>query len=137
MGWGFKIKNPIKSFSLKRLNKSFWGSGGYVLPGVFEGTMFSDKFKNTYEDIAKGLGNLVSGGYISQKEATAEMKKARDQAAQRYAAEQAAAAETARKIAEAEEERKRRLASQGSTKPQTLYGGYLGLPNTGGKSLLG
>lgn len=131
MGWGFSFK---KIFS-KRGIQSFLGTGG-LLPGV-DIAITQDKGNEIYEGIHKGIANLLTGGYIGQREAAKQSKKARDEAAAQYAAEKKAAEETARKIAEAEEERKRRLAAQGATKPQTLYRGYLGLPNTGGKSLLG
>jgi hypothetical protein len=129
MGFSFK-----KIFS-KRGIQSFLATGG-VLPGV-DIAITQDQGNKLYEDIHKGLGNLVTGGYIAQKEATAEAKKARDQAESQYAAETAAAQETARKIAETEEERKRRLAAQGTQTPSTLYGTYLGIPGSAGKSLLG
>ena len=120
MGFSFK-----KIFS-KRGAQAFLGSGGGLLPGVQE-AMLTDKGNAIYEEVHKGLGNLVTGGYFSQKEATEEAKKARDQAASQYAAETAAAQETARKIAETEEERKRRLALAGTQTPSTLLNTYLGL----------
>jgi hypothetical protein len=131
MGFSFK-----KVFS-KRGLQSFLGTGG-VLPGV-DIAITQDQGNKLYEDIHKGLGNLVTGGYLAQKDATAEAKKARDQAADQYAAEQTAAAETARKIAETEEERKRRLAAQGTQTPSTLSGSYLGIPGrvSQSRSLLG
>ena len=124
MGFSFK-----KIFS-KRGIQSFLGTGG-LLPGV-DIAITQDQGNKLYEDIHKGLGNLVTGGYISQKEATEETRKARDQAASQYAAETAAAQETARKIAETEEERKRRLALVGTQTPSTLLNTYLGL--SGGAS---
>lgn len=130
MGFSFK-----KIFS-KRGVQSFLGTGG-VLPGV-DIAITQDQGNKLYEDVHKGLGNLVTGGYLAQKDATEEAKKARDQAASQYAAETAAAEETARKIAETEEERKRRLALQGTQTPSTLTGTYLGYPRgTQSKSLLG
>lgn len=119
MGFSFK-----KIFS-KRGIQSFLATGG-VLPGV-DIAITQDSGNKLYEDIHKGLGNLVTGGYIAQKEATEEAKKARDQAASQYAAETAAAEATAKKIAETEEERKRRLALQGTQTPSTLLNTYLGL----------
>ena len=131
-------------FSLKKTFNKKWkglivgaGSGG-MLPGFAEG-MLTDKGKDAAQDVMKGLGNLVSGGYISQKEATEQAKKAADDAEARYAAETAAAQETARKIAETEEERKRRLAAMGTQTPSTLTGSYLGIPGrvNQSRSLLG
>ena len=119
MGFDFK-----KIFS-KRGLQSLLVTGG-VLPGL-DIAITQDKGNAMYEDIHKGLGNLVTGGYIQQKEATQEAKKARDQAQQNYAAETLAAQETARKIAETEEERKRRLAMSGTQTPSTLLNSYLGL----------
>ena len=119
MGFSFK-----KIFS-KRGVQSFLATGG-VLPGV-DIAITQDQGNKLYEDIHKGLGNLVTGGYLAQKDATEEAKKARDQAASQYAAETAAAQETAKKIAETEEERKRRLALAGTQTPSTLLNTYLGL----------
>jgi hypothetical protein len=119
MGFSFK-----KIFS-KRGLQSFLGTGG-VLPGV-DIAITQDSGNKIYEDIHKGLGNLVTGGYIAQKEATEQAKKAADDAKDRYAAEQAAAEATAKKIAETEEERKRRLALQGTQTPSTLLNSYLGV----------
>ena len=119
MGFSFK-----KIFS-KRGVQSFLGTGG-LLPGV-DIAITQDQGNKLYEDVHKGLGNLVTGGYLSQKDATAEAKKARDQAAAQYQAETAAAAETARKVAETEEERKRRLALAGTQTPSTLLNTYLGV----------
>jgi hypothetical protein len=121
----------MMAFSFKKIFsrrgvQSFLGTGG-MLPGV-DIAITQDKGNEIYESVHKGLGNLVTGGYIAQKEATEETKKARDQAAVQYQAEIDAAAETARKIAETEEERKRRLAAQGTQTPSTLTGTYLGLP---------
>jgi len=132
MGFGFKMPK------LKNVAKSFLRSGGGLLPGVNE-FMATDKGEQLYTDIHKGLGNLVTGGYLAQKDATAEAKKARDQAASQYQAEIDAAAETARKVAETEEERKRRLAAQGTQMPSTLTGSYLGIPGrvNQSRSLLG
>lgn len=119
MGFSFK-----KIFS-KRGIQSFLGTGG-VLPGV-DIAITQDQGNKLYEDIHKGVGNLVTGGYLAQKDATAEAKKSRDQAAAQYAAETAAAEATARKIAETEEERKRRLALAGTQTPSTLLNTYLGI----------
>ena len=127
MGFSF---NPKKIFS-KRGLQSLLVTGG-MLPGV-DLAITQDQGNKLYEDIHKGVGNLVTGGYIAQKEATDEAKKARDQAQQQYAAETAAAQETARKIAETEEERKRRLALMGTQTPSTLINSYLGL--TGGANV--
>jgi hypothetical protein len=131
MGFSFK-----KIFS-KRGVQSFLATGG-VLPGV-DIAITQDQGNKMYEDIHKGLGNLVTGGYLAQKDATEEAKKARDQAAQQYQAEIDAASETARKVAETEEERKRRLAAQGTQMPSTLTGSYLGIPGrvNQSRSLLG
>ena len=108
-----------------------------VGPGAGEMMGAFSKLDEGMTEIGKGVGNLVTGGYISQKAATEEAKKARDQAQQNYAAETLAAQETARKIAETEEERKRRLAMAGTQMPSTLYGSYLGIPGRVNKSLLG
>lgn len=121
MGFGFR--NP---FSKKGL-KGFLISGGGFLPGIGEAYAGSEKVEGGVTEVLKGVGNLVSGGYIAQKEATEEAKKARDQAQAQYAAEQLAAEETAKKIAETEEERKRRLALQGTQTPSTLLNSYLGV----------
>ena len=129
MGFGFKLKIP----SMKNAFKGFLYSGGGVLPGIGEVIASNEKVENAAGEVMKGVGNLVSGGYIAQKEATAEAKKARDQAQANYAAEQAAAEETARKIAETEEERKRRLAMAGTQTPSTLFNSYLGV--SGGASV--
>jgi hypothetical protein len=131
MGFSFK-----KIFS-KRGLQSFLGTGG-MLPGV-DIAITQDAGNKIYEDVHKGLGNLVTGGYLAQKDATEEAKKARDQAASQYQAEIDAAAETARKVAETEEERKRRLAAMGTQTPSTLTGSYLGIPGrvNQSRSLLG
>ena len=130
MGFSFK-----KMFSKRAIQGLIGGGGDPVMAQLIA----TDKGNKLYEDIHKGLGNLVTGGYLAQKEATAEAKKARDQAADQYAAETAAAQETARKIAETEEERKRRLAAQGTQMPSTLTGSYLGIPGrvNQSRSLLG
>jgi hypothetical protein len=119
MGFSFK-----KIFS-KRGLQSLLATGG-VLPGL-DIAITQDQGNKIYEDIHKGFGNMLSGGYLSQKEATAEAKKARDQAASQYAAETAAAEATAKKIAESEEERKRRLMLAGTQTPSTLVNTYLGV----------
>jgi hypothetical protein len=134
MGFGFKIKLP----SLKKLGKTLLYSA-MVGPGAGEMMGAFPKLDEGMTEIGKGVGNLVTGGYISQKAATEQAKKASEDAEKRYAAEQAAAAETARKIAETEEERKRRLAAQGTQMPSTLSGSYLGIPGrvSQSRSLLG
>jgi hypothetical protein len=128
----FKFKKP----TLKNLGKTLLYSAAFG-PGAGEMMASSPKIDEGMTEIGSGFGNLLTGGYIAQKEATAEAKKARDQAQSQYDAETAAAQETARKIAETEEERKRRLAAQGTQTPSTLYGTYLGIPGSAGKSLLG
>ena len=129
MGFSFKLKKP----SLKGLVKGFVYSGGGILPGIGEAIAGSEKAEGVVNTIMGGVGNLVTGGYLAQKDATEEAKKARDQAQKQYAAEQMAAEETARKIAETEEERKRRLAMQGTQTPSTLLNSYLGV--SGGASV--
>lgn len=123
MGWGFR--NPLKNF--KGAVKGFVYSGGGVLPGIGEAIAGSDKAEGIVGDIMKGAGNLVSGGYISQQEATAEAKKARDQAKDQYASDQAALEAETKRLADLDEEKKRRIAAQGSKNPQTLLGGYGGV----------
>ena len=118
----FKLKKP----SFKNLGKTLIYSAAFG-PGAGEMMDISPKLDSGMTEIASGLGNMLTGGYITQKEATDEAKKARDQAASQYAAETAAAQETARKIAETEEERKRRLALAGTQTPSTLLNTYLGL----------
>ena len=131
MGLFSKIKSKIKgAFGGKNLLKSFFGSAGFMLPGIGEATLFSDKFKNAYEDVGKGLGNLVSGGYISQQKAVDEAEKAREQAQQQYANEQAALAAAAAETARLEDEKRKKLISSGQRKPETLYGSYTGLPGS-------
>jgi hypothetical protein len=120
MGFSFK-----KIFS-KRGIQSFLGTGG-VLPGV-DIAITQDAGNKIYEDVHKGLGNLVTGGYLAQKDATEEAKKARDQAKDQYAAAEKAAAEEATRIANLEEERKKRLLLYGTQAPKTLMGTYTGLP---------
>ena len=122
MGWGIRFPK-LNKHSLLGLAVS----GGGVLPGVGEAFAGSDKAENAIRSIIKPIGNMVTGGYIAQQEATEEAKKARDQEASQYAAETAAAQETSRKIAETEEERKRRLALAGTQTPSTLLNTYLGL----------
>jgi hypothetical protein len=120
MGFSFKkmfSKRGIRGFGLALMGTPLAGAG----------TTFSDQASEAYEGVHKGLGNLVTGGYIAQKEATEQSKKAADDAKSRYAAEQAAAEATAKKIAETEEERKRRLVAQGTQTPATLLNTYLGL----------
>jgi hypothetical protein len=131
---GFSLKSM---FSKRGLRGGLLALMGTPLAGA--GTTFSDQANDAYESVHKGLGNLLTGGYIAQKEATEETKKARDQAAVQYQAEIDAAAETARKIAETEEERKRRLAALGTQTPSTLTGSYLGIPGrvNQSRSLLG
>ena len=121
---GFSFKNLFKKKGgLAKI--AGIGSGG-LLPG-FEWGMATDQGQNLWDTVHEGVGNLVTGGYLAQKDATAEAKKARDQAAAQYAAETKAAEETARKIAETEEERKRRLALAGTQTPSTLLNTYLGV----------
>jgi hypothetical protein len=126
------FKNPFK----KENWKSWLGIGsGGMLPGFEWGS--NTKIGDAVLDpIYKGVGNLVTGGYIGQREAAEQQKDAAGDAKRRYAREQAAAEETARKIAEAEEERKRRLAAMGTQTPATLYGTYLGISSIK-RSMLG
>jgi hypothetical protein len=121
----------MMGFSFKKIGKSLLKTGGISLlwPGA----------EDVSDEIVKGVGNVATFGGLAQAKATAEAKKARDQAQKQYAAETAAAQETARKIAETEEERKRRLAAQGTQMPSTLVGSYLGIPGrvNQSRSLLG
>ena len=130
---GKHFKNPFS----KRGFKTFLTTGG-LLPGAQEFFM-TDTGNELYEGVHKGIGNLVTGGYIGQREATEQAEEAADSAKKRYAKEQAAAEETARKIAEAEEERKKRMAAMGTQMPSTLFGSYLGIPGKAGvsRSMLG
>lgn len=102
------------------------GTGG-MLPGYAEGMMTSDKFKDTSQEVMKGLGNLVTGGYIAQNKATDEARKARNQAQEQYAAAESAAKAEAERLSNLEEERKKRLALYGTGNPATLMGSYLGV----------
>jgi hypothetical protein len=128
MGWGF---GGFK-FRLPKLNKhSLLGlgvSGGGVLPGIGEAFAGSDKAENAIRSVIKPLGNMVTGGYFAQKEATEEAKEARNQARDQYATSQAEAEAEAKRIANMEEERKRRLLLYGTQNPSTLLGTYTGLP---------
>lgn len=126
MGWGIKFKIP----KFKNALKGMLYSGGGVLPGIGEAIAGSEKVENTAGEIMKGVGNLVSGGYISQKEATDEAKKARDQAAQQYQEQQDAVEAETKRLADLDEEKKRRLAAAGTQNPQTLLGGYRGVTGT-------
>lgn len=118
MGFSFR-----RMFSRRAVQGLLGGGGDPIVAQL----MTNDKVNNTYEEIHKGIGNLITGGYIAQKEATEESEKARDEAQKRYEAETLAAEETAKKIAETEEERKRRLAMQGTQTPSTLLNSYLGV----------
>ena len=119
MGFSFK-----KIFS-KRGIQSFLGTGG-ILPGV-DIAITQDSGNKIYEDIHKGLGNLVTGGYLAQKDATEEAKKARDQAKKQYEEQGAAVKAETQRLADLDEEKKRRMAAQGTQNPQTLLGGYRGV----------
>jgi hypothetical protein len=135
MGFGFKFKIP----SLKNAAKGFLYSGGGVLPGIGELIASNEKVENAAGSIMKGVGNLVSGGYIAQKEANEQAKDASRESQKQYADQQAAVeAETAR-LADLDEEKKKRLAAQGTQNPQTLLGGYKGVQGGANlyKSLLG
>ena len=127
---GKTFKKAFSKITGKNVLKSYFGSAGFMLPGIGEATMFSDKFKNTYENVGKGLGNLVSGGYISQQKAVDEAEKAREQAQKQYAAEQAALQAAADETARLEEEKKKKLIAAGQKNPDTLYGSYTGLPGS-------
>jgi hypothetical protein len=129
MGFGFKLKLPKFGSKDWLTTVAYAGIGG---PGMGAASL-NEEGKNIETGILKGVGNLVTGGYLSQKEATAQAKKAADDAKAQYAAEQAAAEETARKVAETEEERKRRLAFSGTQTPSTLLNSYLGI--SGGASV--
>lgn len=122
---GFGLKSLKKLFS-KRGFQSFLTTGG-VLPGV-DIAITQDKGNAIYEGLHKGIANMISGGYVAQKEATEEAKKARDQAKDQYTASQKAAEAEAARIANLEEERKRRLLLYGTQNPTTLMGTYTGLP---------
>ena len=106
------------------------GSGG-MLPGFAE-AMMTDKGKNLSQEIHKGLGNLLTGGYISQKKATEQAKEASSDAKKELARQAAAAKAEAERLANIEEERKRKMARVSD--PQTLLGGYIGIP--GGASTM-
>ena len=120
MGWGIHLP------SLKSAVKGFVYSGGGVLPGIGEFIAGSDKAEGIVGEIMKGAGNLVTGGYLSQSEATAEAKKARNQAQNQYEEQQAAVDAETQRLKDLDEEKKRRLAQQGTQNPQTLLGGYGG-----------
>jgi hypothetical protein len=127
---GFSFKKFTRIPSLKSAVKGFVYSGGGVLPGIGEVIAGSDPAEGAMNSIMKGAGNLVSGGYISQKEATDEAKKARDLAAKQYAEQQAAVEAETQRLADLDEEKKRRLAAAGTQNPQTLLGGYRGVTGT-------
>ena len=126
MGWGFRT--PWGKGGLKGAIKGLVYSGGGVLPGLGEVIAGSDKAESIMNQVGGGIGNLVTGGMISQNKATEEAKKARDQAKKQYDAETAAAQAEAERLANLEEERKKRLALYGNQMPATLMGSYTGLP---------
>lgn len=124
MGFGFgSLKKIFSKKGLSHLAVAA-GSGG-MLPGFAEAQFFEGG-QNATESVMKGIGNLVSGGYISQKEATEEAKKARDQSKDQYAEQEAAVMAETQRLADLDEEKKRRAAQAGTTNPQTLLGGYKG-----------
>jgi hypothetical protein len=134
MGWGIRLPKLNKHTLL-----GLAVSGGGVLPGVGEAFAGSDKAENAIRSIIKPMGNMVTGGYFSQKEATEEAKKARDQAKDQYTASEAAATAESERIANLEEERKKRLLLYGTQNPSTLMGSYTGLPGQAnvGRATLG
>ena len=131
MGLFGGLSNLGKKIFSKRGAQSFLGSAGGLLPGVQE-FMLTDKGNKLYEDIHKGLGNLVSGGYIGQREAAEQAKDASQDAKRELARQAAAAKAEAERLANIEEERKRKMARVSD--PQTLLGGYIGIP--GGASTM-
>jgi hypothetical protein len=96
-------------------------------PGTKTFMQFLDK--DLYEDVTKGVGNLLTGGYISQREANKIMKKNARQAEQQYrdAIQRAEAQQKA--LSDLEKRRKLLLAKFGNQTPKTLLGSYLGLPD--------
>ena len=134
MGWGLRFPKLNKS-SLLGLALS----GGGVLPGIGEAFAGSDKAENAIRSVLKPLGNLVTGGYFAQQEATEEAKKARNQARDQYASAQAEAEAEAARISNLEEERKKRLLLYGTQTPSTLMNTYTGLPGSAnvGRATLG
>lgn len=130
----FGIKKP----SWKNLGKTLIYSAAFG-PGAGEMMAASPKLDSGMTEIAGGLGNMMTGGYIAQKEATAEAKKARDQAKDQYTASEASATAEAERIANLEEERKKRLLLYGTQNPATLMGSYTGLPGSAnvGRATLG
>jgi len=133
---GFSFKKVFSKKGLSHLAVAA-GSGG-MLPGFAEAQFF-DKGQSATEGVVKGVGNLVTGGYIAQKEATEEAKKSRDQAKDQYQTSADEATAEAARIANLEEERKRRLLLYGTQNPSTLMGSYTGLPGQAnvGRSTLG
>jgi hypothetical protein len=135
MGFGLKLKLP-KFGSKKWLTTvAYAGIGG---PGLGAASL-NEEGKNIETGILKGVGNLVTGGYLANKEATAEAKKARDIATQQYEEQQAAVEAETKRLADLDEEKKRKLAQAGTQNPQTLLGGYKGVQGGANlyKSLLG
>lgn len=128
------FRNPFKNF--KKSLKGFLIGGGTGIGELYAG---SEKVEGVVTDILKGAGNLVTGGYISQKEATEQAKKASDQASKQYAEQQAGVEAETQRLADLDEEKKRKLAAAGTQNPQTLLGGYKGVPGGANlyKSLLG
>jgi hypothetical protein len=80
--------------------------------------------------IIYGITLLASAAatLYSTKKSIKEQKKARDDEKDRLAAEEKKAQGVQRRIENEELERKRRLRAAGTEKPQTLLGGYQGLP---------
>lgn len=98
--------------------------------GFGVGNVFK-KAKSVFTDVSKGVGNLLTGGALSQADALKEAKKARDQAASQYQSSIDAATAEAERIANIEEERKRRLLLYGTQAPPTLINTFLGVGGSG------
>lgn len=141
MGLFKKLKSSFNTKNLNPFTKRGLTSLAYGVvagPTAYIGSM-NDEFRSGLTDTAKGVGNMFSGGAITQHEATEEAKKARDLATQQYAESTAAAEAEASRLANLEEERKKRLQLYGTQTPSTLIGGYLGVTGqpTVGRATLG
>lgn len=138
MGFGlgkFKLKigNPFTKKGLGTIAIAGIGGPGMGLLSL------NEEGRSLETSIAKGLGNMATGGSLAQAEATKEAKKARDMAQQQYADATAAAEAEAARLANLEEERKKRLMLYGTQQPETLMGSYLGVTGqaTVGRATLG
>lgn len=132
---GFSLKN-LNPFTKKGLTSLAYGIIGG--PTMYIGSA-NDKFRAGLSTTAKGVGNLFSGGMITQMEATKQAEKTRDEARSQYAEATAAAEAEAARIANLEEEKKKRLMLYGTQQPETLMGSYLGVQGaaTVGRATLG